>query len=451
MRFQRPLVWLVLLGLGFVLGVTAERLDAEPATTLRAVLAAGEATIIMLVHATGATLPASRGDRAVTDPPGAKAIDPAAMAPGLTALAVGPGIEILRADGSSAYRWQMPLDQLFTVPALLDPADVQVSGFDLLPDGGVLALLRDERHFPAFHWEDTAENTVLVKLDRASHLVWSYPGNPHHDVRSAPDGTVYVLVAKEGAAPSRPGSFLPPSFRDEGVAVLDRDGQKQRILWLAPAFERSPYVNIFAGLDPGWEGCMPDRRYCWNLFHANSIQIIGADAARHLPFAKPGDLLVNLRELDTVVVLDPQSGDIRWAMRGPWRHAHDAGVTPAGTLTFFDNRGNLGAGDASRVIEIDPATGGLLWSYSGGAEHPFSSTILGTQQMLANGNVLIAESMGGRAFEVTRDGKLVWQYVATPIKGSQFAPEVWGARRIDPAGYPFLAACADAPCGPGPS
>jgi hypothetical protein len=432
---------------GFVLGVTAERIDAEPATSVRAALAAANATVSMLVHAARLSGPAAVGDRPMTDPVGATIHDAAAMQPGLTLLAVGPTILLLGADGKPVYRWRVPLDRLFTLPALLDPADIQTSGLQLLPDGSVLALVQYERDFPVFHWEDTVMNTALVKLDRDSQLVWSFAGNPHHDTRVAPDGTVYVLVAREGTTPPRPGLDLPARFRDEGVAVLDAEGHEQRVLWLAEALARSPYAHIFGALDPGWAGCLPERSYCWNLFHANSIQVISAEVAAHAPFAAEGDLLVNLRELDTVLLLDPKSGAVRWALRGPWRHAHDAALSPRGTLMLFDNRGNMGPGEDSRIVEIDPSNGAVLRAYTGAPDHPFSSSVHGTQVLLANGNSLITETMGGRVFEVTPAGALAWEYAVGAAPGSRFPPEIWGAQRIDPAAYPFLAACTAPPCG----
>jgi hypothetical protein len=155
-----------------------------------------------------------------------------------------------------------------------------------------------------------------------------------------------------------------------------------------------------------------------------------------------GDLLINLREMDAVVVLDPKSGTIRWAMRGPWRHAHDAELNARGTLVLFDNRGNIGAGEPSRILEVDPISGATIRSYSGGTAHPFSSSVHGTKQLLPNGNLLITETMGGRVFEVTDAGALVWQYAVALIPGSHFAPEIWGGRRIDPRDYPFLAELA---------
>ena len=33
-------------------------------------------------------------------------------------------------------------------------------------------------------------------------------------------------------------------------------------------------------------------------------------------------------------------------------------------------------------------------------------------QRLANGNTLITESVNGRAFEVTADGRIVWEFLA---------------------------------------
>jgi hypothetical protein len=55
--------------------------------------------------------------------------------------------------------------------------------------------------------------------------------------------------------------------------------------------------------------------------------------------------------------------------------------------------------------------------------------------VLPNGNVLITESDGGRLFEVTRAGEIVWNFV-NPTRGGangeMIAIATWG-QRIDPA------------------
>jgi outer membrane protein assembly factor BamB len=438
---RRRNVWLVI-GLclaALVAGVATERLDMEPATTIRGMLSSIRVTAAMLRRAVGQTPQASMGDRALQTPPGTIIHDQAAMAPGLTLLATGgPEITLMAADGSTVHRWRVPVDHLFTLPGMLRPEDITIDGLSLLPDGSLVALLLDEEEFPAFHWDDTVTNTVLVKIDGDSKLVWSFTGNPHHDVRQAADGHFFVLVAREGQPAPSTNLPLPAQFRDEGVAELDADGHVLRTIWLTDAIGRSPYASLFGVLDEGWFGCPRDRHYCWDLYHANTVQIIPRAVSEHFPQVAEGDLLVNLRDMDTVVVIDPKTGIVRWARRGNWHHAHDAELTPQGTLMIFDNRANIGGAEFSRILEIDPNNGAELWSYDGGTTHPFSSSVRGTKQILPNGNVLITESTGGRAFEVSRAGELVWEYVSKPAPGSRFAPVIWGGRRIDPADYPFL-------------
>ncbi|HVJ55240.1 MAG TPA: arylsulfotransferase family protein [Aliidongia sp.] len=446
MRWRRAGLIACLCIAALVVGVATERLDMEPAPTIRGVLSSIRVTVAMLRRAAGQTVQASLGDRPLPEHSGTVIHDGSAMAPGLTLLATGgPEVTLMAADGKAVHRWRVPVEQLFTLPGLLRPEDITIDGLVLLPDGSLLALLLDEEEFPAFHWDDTVMNTVLVKIDKDSKLIWSFTGNPHHDVRQGPDGHFFVLVGREGQPPAREGLPIPAQFRDEGVAEIDADGHPLRTIWLSDALGRSPYAQTFAVLDEGWFGCPRDQHYCWDLFHANTVQIISKNVAEKFPQVSEGDLLVNLRDMDTVVVIDRKTGLVHWARRGNWHHAHDAELTEQGTLMIFDNRANIGGAEPSRILEIDPKNGAELWSYDGGTSHPFSSSVRGTKQALPNGNVLVTESTGGRAFEVTRAGDLAWEYVSPPVAGTRFAPVIWGAQRIDPADYAFLQNCAS--CG----
>ena len=99
------------------------------------------------------------------------------------------------------------------------------------------------------------------------------------------------------------------------------------------------------------------------------------------------------------------------------------GLPGAGNIMIFDNGGSSGYGSpspiapdglgiyaraTSRVLEIDPVSLELVWSYAGG--NFFATNISGAQR-LPNGNTLITESDRGHAFEVTKDGTLVWEFV----------------------------------------
>lgn len=107
-------------------------------------------------------------------------------------------------------------------------------------------------------------------------------------------------------------------------------------------------------------------------------------------------------------------------MTGPMKGQHDPDFQADGTITVFDNRaggkadisnaylGNLGG---SRILKIDPTSRTVTTVFDGSGEEPFYSQYRGKHQILANGNILLAETDLGRAFEVTPDGKVVWEVI----------------------------------------
>jgi outer membrane protein assembly factor BamB len=112
-----------------------------------------------------------------------------------------------------------------------------------------------------------------------------------------------------------------------------------------------------------------------------------------------------------LVVLDPEANSIVWALRGSWRQQHDVKMLPNGHILLFDNQGALMSTGRSRVLEVLPTTGAIVWSFRGTDEDPLDSEIRGGAQRLIGGNTLISESAAGRILEVTPDGTVVWEYV----------------------------------------
>ena len=92
----------------------------------------------------------------------------------------------------------------------------------------------------------------------------------------------------------------------------------------------------------------------------------------------------------------------RWAMAGSFRRQHDPDLLPNGHILVFDNLGGDPACGRSRILELDPVTQAIVWSYAGCNGDRFYSEAWGEQQLLPNGNVLVTESYGGRVLEVTR-------------------------------------------------
>src|SRR5207237_10285239 len=116
--------------------------------------------------------------------------------------------------------------------------------------------------------------------------------------------------------------------------------------------------------------------------------------------------------------------------------------TADGSVVLFDNLGNLrDAGGLSRVLNVDPPTGEILWEYDGTETNPVYSSFNSGVDPLPNGNVLVTETSAGRIFEVTRDHEVVWDYRAPErifMEGENRIPSLFSARRFRREDLPFL-------------
>jgi hypothetical protein len=89
---------------------------------------------------------------------------------------------------------------------------------------------------------------------------------------------------------------------------------------------------------------------------------------------------------------------------------HCPSLLTDGSVLIYDNGPNRGF---SRVIELDPLSREIRWQYKADPPEDFFSDHQGFSQRLPNGNTLITESLRGHAFEVTREGEIVWEFFNT--------------------------------------
>ena len=200
----------------------------------------------------------------------------------------------------------------------------------------------------------------------------------------------------------------------------------------------------------------------FDWLHLNSATYLGPNRwfdAGDKRFA-PNNVIVSSREASLIAII-ARDGSIVWRL-GPNFLESDAtraigqiigqhhaqfipkGLPGAGNLLVFDNGGSSGYGEPSgiaprgtgvyaransRVLEIDPVTLALVWSYTAGAQF-FSTNISGAQR-LPNGNTLITEGAGGRVFEVTSDRQIVWEFMNAPANATSRTPAtIYRAYRV---------------------
>jgi len=130
-----------------------------------------------------------------------------------------------------------------------------------------------------------------------------------------------------------------------------------------------------------------------------------------------------------VVIIDWATSRLLWAWgRGEILGPHDATMLPDGHILLFDN--GLGR-EWSRVIELDPVERKIVWEYRASDPESFYTPSRGSNQRLANGNTLITESDSGRAFEVTRDGRIVWEFINPDVTEAREPGVIVRMRRLE--------------------
>ena len=208
----------------------------------------------------------------------------------------------------------------------------------------------------------------------------------------------------------------------------------------------------------------------FDWLHVNSATYLGPNQwfdQGDTRFA-PNHIIISSREASLLAIV-ARDGKIVWRM-GPdfsasaelrairqiigQHHAHlvPKGLPGAGNLLVFDNGGSSGYGFAgpiapdgrgafaratSRVLEINPVTLELVWSYT---NPRFFSTNISGAQRLPNGNTLITAGAGGRMFEVTPKSEIVWEYMFPVFAGAGNSNAVYRSYRVPYGWIPQLAA-----------
>jgi hypothetical protein len=363
-------------------------------------------------------VPYLQGYRPAKDLPQVIVRDAAAVAPGLNLFNSGHAAEavLMDRDGRVLHRWRYPLRRLW--PDLA--AD---------PDTAKLEYWRRVRLFPNGDLLAIYEGFGIVRLDARSNVLWAHRGGIHHDLDVLPNGDVWVL--------DREGKLIPRINSKNGVledfvTLLDPHGRVLRRVSILESFERSRWASLLARIP----------RDGGDVFHTNTLEVLDGRFADRNPAFRRGNLLISVLKLDTLAVLDPDRGEIVWARTGSWRRQHQATFLADGRMLLFDNTGP--GHDRSRVIELDPLSGDIVWQFGGTPEVDFFSKTLGSCQRLANGNTLITESENGRALEVARDGRIVWE-LNNPYRAGEHGELVavlFEVQRLPPD-FPFRGEAAD--------
>jgi len=275
---------------------------------------------------------------------------------------------------------------------------VPVGYASLLPNGNLLALARTPQSSRRIRVWELVRAGVVMEIDWDGNMLWEvrHPDH-HHDARLMRNGNVLMLCIDE----------VPPDLAAKvrgGLRGTEHEGAmySDKVVEMTKQGEVVWEWHAWQHLDPEIHRITPqDLREEWT--HANTVE--------ELP---DGDILVSFRNISTIAIIERRTGKIRWHL-GPevLAQQHYPNLLPSGNILLFDNGTHRAYNPVtfSRVLEIDPATKQIVWSYQDQPIFNFYSPYESSAQRLPGGNTFICEGVFGRLFEVTPEGEVVWEYI----------------------------------------
>ena len=193
-------------------------------------------------------------------------------------------------QGAIVHRWQLPYR----------PGD-----YGYLLDNGHLLISGQTGKGPVAFG---GRGGTVMEMDWDGHILWEYAEDTlHHDFCRMPNGHTMVLgwerIPAELARRVKGGT---PGTEYEGGIWCDYFHEvtpDKKVVWEWHAYQH---------LDPDADAICPlDRRQEWT--HANTCEVL-----------PDGNVLTSFRLLNTVAIIDKQSGDFRWKWgRNELGHQHD--------------------------------------------------------------------------------------------------------------------------------
>jgi hypothetical protein len=331
---------------------------------------------------------------------------------------IRPEVRLMDMAGAIVHVWTYPPDSA----AIWDHAV-------MLEDGDVLVIEKFKH---------------LLRLTWASELVWKRPMDIHHDIVPLPDGTFYAIVREVHDHRGLQVRFPAIIRLSPDGMELDRWSTYDHLKELRAALDPRSFLDTVldsleasdpsAVSDENLHRRQPMLKYTrgnriYDYFHLNTIAILPETPLGADPRFAPGNLLVCFRNVNQIAILERASKKILWAWgEGELEWPHHPTMLADGNILVFDNGVER---KASRVLEIDPATGRIVWQYAGDPPESFYTYEKGSAQRLPNGNTLISEGNEGRAFEVTRAGEIVWEWL-NPETDAGRRVQIYRMERIQP-------------------
>ncbi len=307
-------------------------------------------------------------------------------------------VDIIDMDGKTIHSWNVDWFRIWPdaehLPTMIIPKSkpgTHVHGAVVMEDGGLV-----------FNFEHLG----LVRLNRESKVVWRLPYRTHHSIHRHDDGHLWVCGQKrrKEVSPYFPKRKTP--YDEYTLLEISPQGEIINEWSVQEILGQNGYNGLlnFKNTDPSFQ-TLDDR------LHLNDVEPFPLSLKED--FFQYGDVMVSLRNINTVFIFNRDSGIIKYITTGRFTQQHDPDFIDGNTFSVFDNIYSTADSmeQRSRILIFSAREDQMEVYFEGSKDKIFSTAFMGKHQWLPNGNLLMTESLRGRALEIDKSKNIVWEYV----------------------------------------
>jgi Arylsulfotransferase (ASST) len=283
-----------------------------------------------------------------------------------------------------------------------DVDNIYPVGLHLYDNGDLLVSYSAQNAFPY--------SVGLAKFDKNAKLLWQKESLSHHWLYVDRQGLIYApaheLIESPLPIPGTAETLVCEERKiyEDVILVLDADGEPVRKISVLRSLFESGYGGLVY-LTPS--PCDP--------LHLNDVRVLNEPDASEYPSLLAGDMLISIRELNTIAVMDRATTRIKWAASGLTLRQHAPRFLGGNSILAFDNLGGPADKGGSRLAKIDLASHAVATLFPAAntpSELNFFSEFVGHIDLNAGrSHALVSLTMQGRVVEIDlQTGQVLWEY-----------------------------------------
>lgn len=270
-------------------------------------------------------------------------------------------------------------------------------------------------HFRQIHPWMAANGDLVVKdhysplerVDACGKPRWLIDSHIfHHSTEPDADGNLWIPSLAEKHSIAR----VKDSFREDTIAKVSPEGKILYTHSVPQILMRNGYTNrLFA-----------TEMYSDDPTHLNDIEPVLSDG----PHWKKGDVFLSLRNISTIMLYRPSTGQIVWMKRGPWMSQHDVDILDDHRISIYDNQGQ----DRGKMYFVDGYSSIKVYDFVNDTvttrhddvmkAQAIRTTTAGLYTGLPDGHALIEDVTNARMLLLRPDGRIGAEYVNRAADGS---------------------------------